>query len=451
MRFTQPMAYFGQYKTSSWAGYTFKEPLVPGNPAAGLHTGVDYNGPGAGNADLGMPVFAIADGIVRYVGNRTDINFGKTVIYEIPLSMKLKQDLSCDSLFARSMHHADYHVNVGQSIKAGEGIATVGNTGTTWAHNHLDLYKSTISYGGVHFNYDKNTRLESYLDSFEFIQAHLQDDEAVTPLLPYQRIVGASGVNHRESATTGSVIRREWAAGEVLDLKGYVKGESVGGIDIWFVGKHTGGYLWAGAFTDANPHDLPNLDEGSVVTPLPQPAMFVPDSALVTRVVPSPNFLTEEISPEYIVIHHWDDPEKDPSLQGVLNHLTDPAVGISAHYVIDDTGIYQLVLEKKRAQHAGPEGNNHFGIELDPNGGEAMYSHARALIVDMRRRTGKALPLKKHSDFMETSCPGAIDMARLETVTLPVPSPTTDPNSQLDRIERDTKASFAILDKVFKA
>lgn len=443
MRFIHPIAYAGQYRTKTWAGYVFKESL---GYTTGVHTGTDYNGPGAGNADLGSPIWAIANGTVRYVGNRSDIGFGNTTILEIPLSDKLKEELNCSSLFARIMHQQEIHVTLGQEVNVGDGIGTVGNTGTQWAHTHLDLYKDTIAWGGVHFHYDKDSRLESYLDPFEFIEAHLADDTLT--IKPTQRMVGVNGVNHREAPNTTAIIRKEWQKDEILDLKGYVHGESVNGNDIWFVGGITGGYLWSGAFTDASTHDLSDLTEypNPVPTPLPDPApaMFIPDSPLVTKVVPSPNILNEEITPEYIVIHHWDDPAQHPTLQGTLNHLTDLSVGISAHYVIDDSGIYQLVPEHLRAQHAGPQGNNHIGVELDPNGGPAMYANFVALRADIQQRKGKTLMLKKHSDFMQTECPGNIDMQRLEGFTPPANA------SQLDRIEDYGARTVAILEKVFK-
>lgn len=426
-RFVQPIDYYGQYKTGSWAGYTFKEPL---GYTSGVHTGVDYNGPGAGNADLGLPIRAIANGIVRAVEDKSGIGFGKTIIIEHPLSASLKSKLGCDSLFSRSMHCQTIIVGVGQEVKAGQTIASVGNSGTQWAHLHLDLYKNTISYGGVHYNYDKDTQLASYLDAFEFIQQNLNNpDEDV--LQPFQRVVGPNGVNHREAPNTGAKIRQEWLPGEVLDFAGYVTGENVNNNPYWYVGKYSGGYLWSGAFENSTLNglaalDLPPTPEPEKPTPVPPPeppAMFIPDSPLVTKVVPSPNYgavnndgtVDKNASqiPQFIVLHQWGNPALNYKLDGVLNHLADAGSETGVQYVADDTGIYQMVKETKRAWHAGPEGNNGIGIEINPNGGDVMWALVRALIKDINSRYAREFPIRKHSDFMATECPKYLDLSKL--------------------------------------
>lgn len=76
---------------------------------------------------------------------------------------------------------------------------------------------------------------------------------------PDQRMIGLNGVNYREQANTQAKVIKNFAAGEVLDLKGYVHGEAVDGNDIWFVGKFTGYYLWSGAFTDKSMSGLSDL------------------------------------------------------------------------------------------------------------------------------------------------------------------------------------------------
>ena len=427
IKFQQPMDYFGQYKTGSWAGYYFREPL---GYTSGVHTGVDYNGPGSGNADLGMSVRSVANGIVRYVGDRSDIGFGKCTIVEYPLSAPLRKELDCNSLFGRFMHQQRIDVSVGQEVLIGQGIGTVGNTGTTWAHLHLDLYKDTISYGGVHFNYDKDSRLESYVDPFEFIQGHQTANTEV--LMPFQRIVGVNGVNHRRAPSTTAQVSTEWPADEVLDLAGWIHGESVGGNDIWFTGKYSGGYLWSGAFTDPSTHDLIDLNPAAPTpVPTPTPENFPADSPLVTKVIPSPNFINADQEQKFIVVHQWGRPEDKFTLQGVLNGWQDTVRGVAPHYTIDDSGIYQDVQESKRAQHAGPQGNDGIGIEFDPNGGDAMYALGRALVADIRARRGN-LALRMHSEFMPTECPKYINLSRLEPLPNTTPVPPIPPTPAPD-------------------
>jgi N-acetylmuramoyl-L-alanine amidase len=51
-----------------------------------------------------------------------------------------------------------------------------------------------------------------------------------------------------------------------------------------------------------------------------------------------------------VVLHYTDLPTAQESLQ----RLCDPEAKVSAHYLIDDNGqIYQMVLDEKRAWHAG--------------------------------------------------------------------------------------------------
>ena len=246
------------------------------------------------------------------------------------------------------------------------------------------------------------------------------------------------------------------SAGETLTMDGWIQGMSVDGNNVWF--RTAGGYAWSGGFTDTGTHDLPQIATDVVTpptptptptptpeptpTPTPQPSTFTPDSSLVTEVVASPNFIEQTADPQYIVVHQWDDPAKKPSYAGVIAHFLKTDPGIAPHYVVDDNHITQTVQESKRAQHAGPKGNDHYGIEFDPNGGEKMYARGRALIADMRKRTGKELPLKGHSEFMATTCPKYIDMARLEPTT-EQPTPT-DLEARVAKLEdfRDKVIQF---------
>lgn len=169
MRFVQPLTYAGNYGDSSWPGYKFKESL---GYTSGRHTGVDYNGPGAGNADLGMPVGAIALGEVVLSERRDDLGYGNTIIIKHTLPNGLRTELGTDFLYSRYMHLNTRGVSIGQMVGPGQRIGTCGNTGTQYAHLHLDLWKANL---GVHMRYDKDSELQSYLDPFTFIEAHKTD------------------------------------------------------------------------------------------------------------------------------------------------------------------------------------------------------------------------------------------------------------------------------------
>jgi N-acetylmuramoyl-L-alanine amidase len=81
-------------------------------------------------------------------------------------------------------------------------------------------------------------------------------------------------------------------------------------------------------------------------------ATFPPDSALVQRVLPSPNHGERRGArrPDCIILHYTG----LPTLDEALMKLSDPTAEVSCHYVIDEAGaVIQMVLETARAWHAG--------------------------------------------------------------------------------------------------
>lgn len=98
-------------------------------------------------------------------------------------------------------------------------------------------------------------------------------------------------------------------------------------------------------------------------------------SGRLVHSLPSPNFndRPEGVSINCIVMHYTDFLTVEESLAC----LTVPSSNVSAHYLIDDDGtVYQLVMDEKRAWHAGVShwnghdnvNHNSIGIELQ-NGG----------------------------------------------------------------------------------
>lgn len=144
IRFVQPTAFDGQYP--NWAGFTF------GNFDAGsnaFHPGDDYN-LGAGNADLGDPIFAVADGRVVYTQKST-VGYGYMTIIEHETDEETRAliaHLYPDFAFSGALklcslygHQSEINVVVGQLVKAGQTIGKVGKSGNApWAHLHFELY-----------------------------------------------------------------------------------------------------------------------------------------------------------------------------------------------------------------------------------------------------------------------------------------------------------------------
>ena len=106
---------------------------------------------------------------------------------------------------------------------------------------------------------------------------------------------------------------------------------------------------------------------------------FAPDSATVTRVVPSPNHGERRIArPDMLLLHYTGMPDA----QAALERLCAPDSEVSAHYVVFEDGtIVQCVPEARRAWHAGASSwggatdiNSHsIGIEIANPGHDYGY------------------------------------------------------------------------------
>lgn len=79
---------------------------------------------------------------------------------------------------------------------------------------------------------------------------------------------------------------------------------------------------------------------------------FMPDSSVVSDVIPSPNYgeRAKGRHPDMIVLHYTGMPD----VEGALTRLCKAGTEVSAHYVVlEDGRILQCVPEAKRAWHAG--------------------------------------------------------------------------------------------------
>jgi len=107
---------------------------------------------------------------------------------------------------------------------------------------------------------------------------------------------------------------------------------------------------------------------------------FSPDSSVVERVEPSPNFdeRTGLARPDMVILHYTG----MQFAHEAVHRLCDPKARVSSHYVVMDNGaILQLVPEIKRAWHAGVSSWNgdtdinsrSIGIEISNPGHEFGY------------------------------------------------------------------------------
>lgn len=108
-----------------------------------------------------------------------------------------------------------------------------------------------------------------------------------------------------------------------------------------------------------------------------------------------------------IVIHWWGDPSRKPAFDTVVSWLCRPGGTSSAHYVAEAGRVACLVAASDTAWHCGhyPSNQATIGIECNPRRSQGDLETIAELIADIRKTYGY-LPLSKHSDYQQTSCPG---------------------------------------------
>lgn len=139
---------------------------------------------------------------------------------------------------------------------------------------------------------------------------------------------------------------------------------------------------------------------------------------------PSPNFTTLANAVKYygkprtmqkIVLHWWDDPKKNPTLQGAINTFKIVG-GVSAHYLVDNQTIVQMVTEENIAWHARDANPYSIGIEINPKTPGDTYKTVSQLVADICKRRGIAITRQNiigHREVVNTQCPGTIDIDRV--------------------------------------
>lgn len=118
---------------------------------------------------------------------------------------------------------------------------------------------------------------------------------------------------------------------------------------------------------------------------------------------------------EAIAIHWWGDPNQNPSAEGIVNHLCNPAAGVSAHFVVTGTGrrAWQLVNFSDASWATNSANPYTISIECDPRCRDEDYDVVAEVIAQIRDAFGD-LPLVPHKQFVATACPGNYDLGRLD-------------------------------------
>ena len=120
-----------------------------------------------------------------------------------------------------------------------------------------------------------------------------------------------------------------------------------------------------------------------------------------------------------ITIHWWGKPVGQ-KIGGIVEWLCNPRARASAHYVVSGDTVYCIVDPDQKAWHSGSNRGNltSIGLELDPNASMRASTEktAAALIADLRAVYGN-LPLRPHSSWVSTACPGNWDIGRLNRLS----------------------------------
>ena len=176
--FCQPINPIGGTYPINWSGYAFLQPL--GGGRKGVHVGIDYNGPGGGNTDLGFDIFSVANGIVEKLisWDGKSVGYGNHLFIRHELSPYLQKKYGIGVIYSHYAHLEAFRCFEGQEVTKGQVIAKLGKSGTELGHLHLETRKPT---GRGYNDYPSTQPLDwlrkYYFDPYYFIQDNLKEPE----------------------------------------------------------------------------------------------------------------------------------------------------------------------------------------------------------------------------------------------------------------------------------
>lgn len=210
--------------TDNWQAHRNRNSAEPGTDFA-LPYGSKVYAPYAGTVRVTHTVPATATG--RYVGI----------------------DLS-DGNYFRALHLSSIAVRPGQKVKKGAliGYSGASGFGKDW-------------YYGPHVHFSLWVNSDPLKSSFKATTDIVAYSKAHAPSLTkkkVRRVTVKVGSHGRQKPTTKSHINQLLKGPG--DFKGYVRGQTVEGNNVWFVGAYSGDYFWSGGFTNKSTKGMKRLD-----------------------------------------------------------------------------------------------------------------------------------------------------------------------------------------------
>lgn len=150
------------YPVKNWEKWYDAQPYGT-KTSYGYHDGCDINLLSGADSDFGQPLLAVADGTISSVhSHTTSPTFGNHIHLEFTINGK--------TYYAHYAHCRDVFVSVGQTVKQGDNIATIGKSGTQYAHCHFAIKNQPTGVDGIAKTLDD---LKKWENPIKFIEANL--------------------------------------------------------------------------------------------------------------------------------------------------------------------------------------------------------------------------------------------------------------------------------------